>query len=558
MSSSWLRRWTVPAVLSAIFLLLQAEGRGSAQKFYPDDPLWEDDDRAFDASKAAAAEVSEGFDFLVNSFGSPGDRSDIKAMNVNTLDEVPDSSWFTNRMGRRPMTIAEIERGPDIVSSLDITDWVIIRDKGAAGFQPGFRAYDARDTGEVKQWYQLEGDTEDYPELASGSEIIGTYMYHALGYNVVDTYIVTVDPKRLRIAPGASLRDGSGRRTFKQEDLDAILRLLAKNPDGTIRMTASRFIGGPGDVLEAFKYYGTRPDDPNDIYPHEHRRELRANRVFCAWLNHDDSRAVNTLDILHGEPGRRWIRHFMFDFGSLFGSSPDRRWSGVEYMYEGRPTWLAFATFGIWIQPWQFTRYRTDLPPAAMRFEGDRFDPAGWKPEYPNPAFDNMRPDDAFWGSRIVASFSDDVIRAIVRKAKYSDPRVTDYMTETLIKRRDKIARVWLNGVNPVVNFRLSADGALSFENAAVAARAATPARYYTLAWSRFDNVADRHEAVGIEETVNQPAGRLPASLAGSDFVSVRVTSSHADHPAWSQPVQVYFRRESGGWKTVGLERSSK
>ena len=86
------------------------------------------------------------------------------------------------------------------------------------------------------------------------------------------------------------------------------------------------------------------------------------------------------------------------------------------------------------------------------RFEGISFDPVAWRPEYPNTAFDNMRADDAFWAARIVARFSDDAIRAVVAKARYSDPRASEYMTSTLIMRRDKVLRTWLAAVNPVVD----------------------------------------------------------------------------------------------------------
>ena len=34
-----------------------------------------------------------------------------EAPNVNSLDEVPDSAWFTNRLGARAMSIEELTRG---------------------------------------------------------------------------------------------------------------------------------------------------------------------------------------------------------------------------------------------------------------------------------------------------------------------------------------------------------------------------------------------------------------------------------------------------------------
>ena len=38
--------------------------------------------------------------------------ANIRAKNVNTIDEVPDSSWFTNRIGTRALTADEVMRGP--------------------------------------------------------------------------------------------------------------------------------------------------------------------------------------------------------------------------------------------------------------------------------------------------------------------------------------------------------------------------------------------------------------------------------------------------------------
>ena len=71
----------------------------------------------------------------------------------------------------------------------------------------------------------------------------------------------------------------------------------------TYRVIAGRLLSGK--VIGNFRYDGTRPDDPNDIVPHEHRRELRALRVFGAWTNLTDLKAGNTLDTLVTENGQR-------------------------------------------------------------------------------------------------------------------------------------------------------------------------------------------------------------------------------------------------------------
>ena len=525
----------------------------AARAFFPDDPISRDDDTAMDASGVKELELSESYDFLINTFVSPGDREPIRAVNVNTLDEVPDSSWFTNRIGVRDLPITEITRGPNKFERLDAMDWVVVAGKSPGGFHPGFVAEHPGDPGQV---YQLEIDPVDHPQMATGAELIGTLVYHALGYHVEDVYAIRVDPARITISDKATIRDASGRRRFNRRDLDAILRLAARDREGRVYVSATRF--HEGEPVGNFEYHGSRSDDPNDIHPHEHRRELRANRVFSAWLAHDDSRAVNTLDLLVAANGRKHIRHYMYDFGATLGSATrfaEPSTGNHETYLDKDASLAALASFGFAV-PRYLRVPRADGPPSAGAFDSTSFDPVRWKANYPNPAFSNMRPDDAFWGARLVARFSDEAIRAIVDQVRFDDRLAGEHITRVLIERRDAIARAWLNGVNPVVDPRLAADGTLTFANAAVAAGAATPGSGYTVSWSRFDNGLGKAEATGDEMQVTRERATAPSGLlADAEFVMATIRGEHPDHPGWRQPVQVYFRRAASGWDTVGIVR---
>ena len=541
--------------LLAIALVLGAltmAGRGASPSFFPDDPIQADDDRALDAGKAIAISGSNAYDFAENSFLKPGDTRDIRAVNVNTIDEVADSTWFTNRIGSRDLSIEELVRGPNMGPTPAFDTWPIVEGK-SSGITPGYRIVDP--SGRL---YQLKFDPPANPEMASGAEVIGAAIYHAIGYNVVQGWAVDVDPARITIAPTATIVDMRGRkRQMMREDIDRLLERGARLPNGKYRATLSRF--ADGKPLGYFKYFGTRPDDPNDIHPHEHRRELRGNRVFAAWLNHDDSRGLNSLDMLEGEAGRQYIRHYMFDFGSIMGSGstvPQVPRAGNEYILEWRPALKTLATFGLYVRPWILVDYWEGAK-SVGRFEGDFFDPIAWRPEYPNRAFDNMRADDAFWAARLVSRFSNEAIRAIVGKAQYSEPGAADHITATLIKRRDKVLRSWLTPINPLVNAKLDAGGMLTFENAAVAAGVATPKASYILTWSAFDNATGSTAGRQEETRATEPRASAPAAiLEGARFVRVAVRTAHPDHPAWDAPVSFTFRRTDNGWQTVGVDRT--
>jgi hypothetical protein len=549
-------RWCAGAL---VLLAVAAAGgelaRVASPHFYPDDPLWLDDDMALDASGAIPIEDANSYDFLVHTFAAPGDRRDVRAMNANTVEGVPDSSWFQNRAGRS-RTLADIVRGPDRLPAISLEGWMVSGGK-STGVQPGFRMTDPQG-----QLYQIEFDPPDNPEMASGAEIIGTAFYHAFGYHVVDVYLAELDPRLLVISENATIWDPreARRRRLTRRELDQVLRRGARQENGNYRVIVSRF--AEGKPLGNFRYYGTRPDDPNDIVPHEHRRELRGARVFAAWLNHDDSRGINSLDMLTTEGSRRYIKHYMFDFGSILGSGTvyeQRHRPGNEYILEWAPGWKTLATLGFYTRPWLHIDYPKDAPPAVGRIEASAFTPEHWKPEYPNPAFDNLRQDDAFWAAQIVATFDAASIRAIVEKARYSDPRATEYMTDILIKRRGKVLRAWLTAVNPLVDFALSDSGELTFANAAERAGVASPAQGYTVQWSRFDNPTGTATRVGEATEATGMTSAAPAALVASarpgDYVEVSVAARHPEHASWAAPVTVHFRRAAARWELVGVRR---
>ena len=543
------RRFASGALIVALWLT--TGGGAAGPKFYPDDPILRDPENQ-DASAVAELDVSPQFDLLENSFLGAGDRTFKPAENINTIGEVPDSSWFTNRIGKQRLSIDELVKGPNRTTGPAPGTWTILARK-SEGVTPGFTIEDS--TGEV---YWIKFDPKTNPEMASGAEVISTKFFHAFGYHVPENYLAFFKPEQLVIREGATMKDEDGRpRRLEPRDIDAILDGAARGADGTYRVLASRNL--PGRPIGPFRYYGTRPDDPNDIFPHEHRRELRGLSVFSAWLNHDEVRSTNSLDTVIDVGDRRIVRHHLLDFGSTLGSGSVRaqsRRAGNEFVWESRPTFVTMLTLGLYVRPWIKVPY-PEIP-AVGRIESTYYRPEEWKADYPNPAFKNALDEDRFWAARIVAAFSDDAVKAIVGTARYSDPAASEYLTRVIMERRTKVLSSWLNGTNPIVDPSLSAAGELTFVNAAEQAAVARGAERYTAAWFRFDNASRQLEAFGPDVTVTSPKLQAPADLLAvrPAFIAVRLRAFSPDHPAWSNPLMAYFRQTGDGWQLAGLERN--
>ena len=414
-------RRLVAGVFLSVLALSTAGLAEDGPKFYDDDPLVREPETQ-DASGVEGWDNILSYDLILNLFTQPGDPRRIRALNVNTIDEVPDSNWFTNRILARRMTLEEARRGP-IVNPGPAPGPITVTRAKPAGVTPGFVGQDS----DGVTWF-IQFDAPDYPEAASGAAMVANRLFHALGYWQMEYHLMEIRSDTLLIGDSAVTETPSGAvRQIDHDDMVKVFKRAARLPNGAYRALASRGVDAP---LGGFRYDGTRPDDPNDIVPHEHRRELRALKVFGALANLVDMKNGNTLDALVVDSDRTLVRHYLQDVGSTFGTGAlgPREWDeGYEYLYEGDAAWKRLVTFGGYLRNWQTIPYEDHR--SIGRFEGLQFDPVNWKPRVPTSAIRNARPDDTFWAARRVMALTGELIRAMVQVGEYSDPAAEQHLT---------------------------------------------------------------------------------------------------------------------------------
>ncbi len=483
------------------------------------------------------------------------------ASNVNALDEVPDSSWFENRLGARAMTPAEVERGSCADKVLDPNgpdgSWTI--DKGKDnGANPGFRV-NIRGLGK----FMLKTDPETEPDRATGATAIASRIYHATGYYSACDSVVYFKPSLLKLAPGLTVTNNEGTTSaFDQARLDGILK-RASHRKGLVRMVASAWL--PGKPLGPFRYEGTRDDDPNDVVPHEDRRELRGGRLVAAWLNHFDTREQNSMDVFlplaaGQKNGPGFVRHYIIDMGDCFGS----QWSfdgisrrlGNSYVFDAGHIAEDFLSLGSQRRPWERAQRTGGI---FGYFSARDFEPEAWRGEYPNPAFMRMTEQDGAWMARILAGFDDSLLAAAVRVGQYD--RVSErYLIETLASRRRAILRRYLSRVSPIARVNADAQGvcgvdlarltqtvpneALSFRAYVYRGAGLEPARK-----PRFRKVP----APGVCLDIAHAA--IPESVRANDpqrYLVVDITNGYAPGPL---RLHLYDLGETAGYRLAGIER---
>ena len=540
----------IAGVTLAIGTALTISTSATAPRFYDDDPIWHERDTE-DASRMKPLEVDLIVDLTTNLLARrEGDHT--RARNVNTIGEVPDSSWYTNRAGRRPLTPEEVFTGPDTTDGPAPGHWTVTSSK-SDGVTPGFTVKDAKG----QRWF-LKFDPPGYRGMATGTEVTVTKLLWALGYHVPENHVAYLRRDLLVVGDGAKFTPAGGtRRPMRLDDLDTLLARADREPDGTYRVVASKAL--PGQPIGRLRFIDTRPDDPNDIVPHQHRRELRGYGVFAAWLNHTDAKAINSLDTLITENGRSFVRHHLLDFGSTLGSAgigPADYWEGSEYLVEPGRTVKQMLSLGFAFPKWHTTKFYESPSIGRLPASNASFDPESWKPRVPNQAFLHARADDKFWAAQKLVALTSDLLRAAVRAGDFRDPRAEAFLVRALAERRDAIARAYLTAVNPIADPAIDENGVLTFRNAAVDADVAKVPGGYRAVWFRFDNATGETERLG--ETfghVTRLAAPATLPCQSGAFLKLNVSSVDAIDPSWEKPVDLFFRYRDGQWRLVGFDR---
>jgi hypothetical protein len=482
------------------------------------------------------------------------------AVNVNALDEVPDSSWFENRLGKKALSPADVTRGACAEQELDPGapdgSWLI--DKGKDnGANPGFRI-NVKGLGK----FMLKSDPTEEPDRATGATSVGSRVYHALGYYAPCDSVVYFRPALLKLKPGLTVTNNEGvTKPFDEARLKDLLA-RASHRNGLVRMVASQWL--PGKPIGPYKYDGRRDDDPNDIINHEDRRELRGARLVAAWLAHFDSREQNTLDVfLPIDPSKKkgpgYVRHYIIDLGDCFGSvwSDDRISRRLNHAYAFDVPYLAedFVTLGTIERPWE----RAQKGDLFGYFSARDFDPELWRGEYPNPAFGRMTEGDGAWMARLLARFDEGLVRAAVAVGKY-EPANERYLAETLITRRMAILRRYLSRLSPIGEVQASTQGFCGVDLARLTGVVPNePTSFRARAYRGAELEPTRALRLVSEATprvcVELPHANLSANVPADDarrYLIVDLENGYARGPL---RVHMYDLGPTAGYRLVGIER---
>ena len=375
-----------------------------------------------------------------------------EAHDVNALDEVPDSSWFTNRT----VSPQEIARGP-CPNAGPMTPFTITSTK-VGGVTAGFVARDARGQKYVLKLDELARYGQ--PEISTSADAVVSRLYWAIGFNAPCNDTIYVAPDDLILGKDAKEVLPTGRHKPLTSARVAEIVKTATHKNGAVRLTASRFIDGKG--IGTWRPEGVRPDDPNDVIAHEDRRELRGEFFLAGWTAHWDTRRANTYDAFVASAGGGYVRHYYLDFSDALGGTITRtKWreprSGMESVSNLETIAVDAVGFGFVRRPWDDLKVDARYPDLGY-LDVEHFEPLAFAAQTPVVRWAHARPQDLAWMARRIARLGVEHVRAAVHAADLTDPREEQRLVEILMGRRERILRTSFSRSSPLADPSLHED----------------------------------------------------------------------------------------------------
>jgi hypothetical protein len=461
-----------------------------------------------------------------------------RARNVNALDEVPSSSWFENRIDSIAGDLAAFLRGAcDDTTPDPAGPWVVVSGK-PDGANPGFQV---KDPSGKRYFFKPDGGRSH--ERQSVADFIGARVHYAMGFNTACTRIIYIQPSAFSIKPGAKAENFVGDKVpFTPEMLAKAIDYGMKREDGAVRGGLSQFL--PGKPIGPWRDFGVRPDDPNDVIPHEDRRELRGSYVIGAWLSHYDAREQNSMDMWQApaddKPG--YVKHFQLDFGDCLGSMSGwervTRRRGHAYEVDWPVAFVELVTLGLLPRPWRDPK----MSPAGTSlgyYKAAPFDPDRYRTAYPFGPYARVTEADAAWGARILARISPEMVRALVASAQLTDPVMERELLISLLGRREKLLQRFLTRLSPLARPRIDA-GRLCVTDARIEGG---------LAVRGVLKATQDGQALAIERGATAAESCVGPLATTEDYTLVELRADD------TRLLRVHLYKQDGAYQVAGLDR---
>ncbi|MBT3182680.1 MAG: hypothetical protein HN337_09280 [Deltaproteobacteria bacterium] len=552
-------------LISAVFALLTTSCGVKSVLRYPSYKWVRDNDRVPFSSTAIKGASTDFDNEVFNEMGrgvtlshKVSDMSSLimlggrqEALDLNDFDEVADSTWFTNRIGRYALTAEQLKKGPG-ETAITKGPLEVLGLRLVAGL-PRILVKD-----KDRRYFVIRFDPKGFPRIATGAEMISGRILHAAGYFVPANSLTMIDPKMFHLAEGAwKLAKYGERDPLSEKNLLSALESTASSKGKHYAIAVPL---PQGRLIGPFSFSGKRGDDPNDRIPHQHRREIRALYVFSDYLDFANTNPFNTFDVfMPVSDDKGYIVHRLFDLSESLGS--DR----VISISQGKINPPGFSvgdaasalfTFGTY-DPYEGEGedYNKELGITSV----ENYEPGGWGSTVQNVAFAYMTRLDAFWAARILARFSDDDMRAIVSTAGYENKRLSDEMTRVLIERRDKSVKYWFSQMSPLDDFDLlcASNGCdISFKDLSVVEGFTDrESSHYKRSIVSFKGNYVLSDWVVFEDENFSISPEIIGKMFEDRVYRMKIQSRSSKQEWWYRSVDLFIKKKGEVFEILGVER---